>query len=210
TFAAYSSLNLNSDLLFAGDPLSEVQRQAEFALAFSQKARFGIIIDGNTGQLALIRTLRGLTPKFGCFDSGEIEELPFERHLAGNPALATAECWYWVRKMQARYFAGDCEEAMKASSQAQPLLWSSSGFFEEAEYHFYSALSRAACCDGASADERRQHLAAMAAHQRQLDIWAENCPENFENRAALVRAEIARIERRDLDAMSLYEGAIRS
>ena len=31
-------------------------------------------------------------------------------------------------------------------------------------------------------------------------IWAENCPENFENRAALVGAEIARLEGRDLEA----------
>jgi PAS domain S-box-containing protein len=208
TFAAYSSLNLNSDLLFAGDPLSEVQRAAEFALAFAQKARFGIIADGNTAQLALIRTLRGLTPKFGCFDSGQIEELPFEHHLAGNPAFATAECWYWVRKSQARYFAGDYEEAMKASSQAQPLLWSSSAFFEEAEYHFYSALSRAACCDGTSTGERQQHLEALAAHQQQLAGWGENCRENFENRVALVSAEIARIEGRELDAERLYEQAI--
>ena len=41
-------------------------------------------------------------------------------------------------------------------------------------------------------------------------IWAENCPENFENRAALVGAEIARIEGRELDAERLYEQAIRS
>ncbi len=41
-------------------------------------------------------------------------------------------------------------------------------------------------------------------------IWAENCPENFENRAALVGAEIARLEGRELDAERLYEQAIRS
>ena len=142
----------------------------------------------------MIRTLRGLTPKFGCFDSGRIEELPFERHLAGNPPLAIAECWYWVRKLQARYFAGDYQEAMESSSRAQRLLWTSPAFFEEAEYHFYGALSRAACCDAASTGERRQHLESLAAHQRQLAVWAENCPENFENRVALVSAEIARIE----------------
>jgi PAS domain S-box-containing protein len=38
----------------------------------------------------------------------------------------------------------------------------------------------------------------------------ENCPENFRNRAALVSAEIARIEGRELDAERLYEQAIRS
>ena len=65
----------------------------------------------------------------------------------------------------------------------------------EAEYHFYGALSQAA---------------ALATHHRQLQVWAENCPENFENRAALVGAEIARLEGRDVDAMRCYEQAIRS
>ena len=43
-----------------------------------------------------------------------------------------------------------------------------------------------------------------------LRLWAENCPENYRNRQALVLAEVARIEGRDLDAMRLYEEAIQS
>jgi len=82
--------------------------------------------------------------------------------------------------------------------------------FETAEYHFYGALSQAASCESAAAGQRRQHVEALVAHHRQLEIWAANCPENFENRAALVGAEIARIEGRALDAMDLYEQAIRS
>ncbi|MBV9519419.1 MAG: AAA family ATPase [Hyphomicrobiales bacterium] len=210
TYAAYATVNLHSDLLWAGDPLSEVQYEAELGLIYAQKARFGMVIDVTTAQLALIRTLRGLTLKFGCFDSQEIEELPFERHLAGNPILALVECWYWVRKLQARYFAGDYKEAMEASSRAQRLLWTSPAFLEEAEYDFYSALSRAACCDDASTVERQQYLKSMADHQRRLAVWAENCRENFENRVALVSAEIARIEGRPLEAMDLYERAISS
>jgi len=66
------------------------------------------------------------------------------------------------------------------------------------------------CCDSAIADQRRQHFEALAVHHRQLAIWAENCPENFENRAALVGAEIARIQGRELDAERLYEQAISS
>ena len=49
---------------------------------------------------------------------------------------------------------------------------------------------------------------ALASHCRQLVIWAENSPENFENRVALVRAEIARVEGRALDAEHFYENAI--
>ena len=93
--------------------------------------------------------------------------------------------------------------------KARPLLLTSPNF-EVAEYEFYSALARAACCDSATADQSREHFDALGAHYKQLQIWADNCPENFENRAALVGAEIARIEGRALDAERLYEQAIRS
>jgi PAS domain S-box-containing protein len=202
--------SLNSTLLFAGEKLPEVQGEAERGLAFAEKARFGLVIDIIATQLALIRTLRGLTLKFGCFDDGQFDELHIESHFSSNPTSVMAACWYWVRKLQARYLAGNYATAMDAASKAQPLLWTLVSFFEEAEYHFYGALARAACCDSAPAGERQQHLAAVAAHHMQLEVWAENCPENFESRAALIGAELARLESRVLDAEHLYEQAIRS
>ncbi|MEH2567379.1 PAS domain S-box-containing protein [Bradyrhizobium sp. AZCC 2289] len=210
TFAAYSCQALNRNLLAAGDPLAEVQREAENGLDFARRARFGLVIDVITSQLGLIRTLRGLTPEFGSFNDEEFDELLFERRLAGDTSLAAPECWYWIRKLQARFFAGDHASALDASLKAQRLLWTSPSHFETAEYHFYGALCQAACCDSASPDRRRQHVEALAAFHRQLEIWAENCPDNFETRAALVSAEIARIDGRDVDAMHLYEQAIRS
>jgi len=92
---------------------------------------------------------------------------------------------------------------------AQRLLWTSPSFFEVAEYRFYAALSRAAYCNSDSAGQRPLHLEALAAHHRQLEIWAQHCPENFADRTALVSAEIARIEGRYLDAERLYEESIR-
>jgi PAS domain S-box-containing protein len=208
TFAAYCCSHLNTNLLAAGDPLDEVQGEAERGLAFAQKMRFGLLIDSISGQLGLIRTLRGLTPIFGCFDDGQFDELLLESRFCRNPDLAFAEGWYWVRKLQARFFAGDYASAIEASSRAQRLLWTSPSMFETAEYHFYSALSQAAFCESAAAGQK--HVDALAAHHRQLEVWATACPHNFENRAALVGAEIARIEGRALDAEHLYEHAIHS
>jgi PAS domain S-box-containing protein len=209
-FAAYCCHHVNTNLLAAGDPLDEVQAEAERGLAFAQKMRFGLAIDFIAAQLGLIRTLRGSTPHFGCFDDAQFDELRMERRFLENPNLAIAECWYWIRKLQARFFAGDYAAAVEASERAQRLLWTSPSLFDTAEYHFYGALCRAASCEFAAASERRQHVEALVAHHRQLEIWAANCPENFENRAALVGAEISRIEGRALDAMDLYEQAIRS
>jgi PAS domain S-box-containing protein len=210
SYAAPSRSVLITNLLMAGDSLLGVQREAETSLAFTQKVRFGLMTDVVASKLGLIRTLRGLTRKFGCFDDDQFDELEFERHLSSKPGLAFAGCSYWVRKLQARFFAGGHAAAIEAASRAEPLLWTSLSQMETAEYHFYGALARAACCDYAVAGERQEHLEALAAHLRQLEIWAENCPENFENRAALVAAEIARVEGRPLDAERLYEEAIRS
>jgi PAS domain S-box-containing protein len=209
-FAVYCCHHLSTNLLAAGDPLDEVQGEAERGLAFAQNMRFGLGIDFSAAQVGLVRTLRGSTPNFGCFDDEQFDELRIERRFSENRDLAIAESWYWIRKLQARFFAGDYAGALEASSRAQPLLWTSPSCFENAEYHFYSALSQAASCESAAANQRRQPVEALVAHHRQLEIWAENCPENFENRAALVGAEIARLEGRELDAERLYEQAVRS
>ena len=38
-------------------------------------------------QLALMRMLRGLTVKFGCFDDEHFNELQMESHLSSDPVL---------------------------------------------------------------------------------------------------------------------------
>jgi predicted ATPase/signal transduction histidine kinase/CheY-like chemotaxis protein len=209
TFAAYSCNNLITNLLASGEPLPDIQREAEAGLAFARKIRFGLVIDIITAQLRLILTLRGLTPAFDSFNDAQFDEARFEQHFEADPRLALPSCWYWIRKLQARFYAGDYASAIDAELQAQRLLWTSPSFFEVAEYRFYAALARAAYCNATSGDQRPQHLEALAAHHRQLEIWAHHCPENFANRTALVGAEIARIEGRHLDAERLYEEAIR-
>jgi PAS domain S-box-containing protein len=210
TYAAYSCDQLNTNMLAAGDSLVEAQHEFENGLAFARKVQFGLVIDLISAELGLVRTLRGLTPTFGSFDDEQFDEREIERRFAANPDLALAECWYSIRKLQARFFAGDYAAAVEAAAAAQRLLWTAVSRFETAEYHFYGALSHAASCDVAADEQRRQHREAVTAHYRQLQAWAANCPENFENRAALVGAEIARIDGRDVEAMRLYEAAIRS
>ena len=211
TFAGwYRCFYLTENLIGAGDPLVEVHREAEQGLSFAQKARSTLLTDFITGHIGLVRTLRGLTSEFGSFDDGQFDELRTERRFAADPDLARPAWSYWVRKLQARCLACDYPAAVEASSRAKSLLPPSLTPLEAAEYHFYAALSHAACCDSVPAGQSRHHLDAVVAHHRRLQILAESCPENFENRAALVGAEIARIECRDVDAMRLYEQAIRS
>ncbi|KWK73366.1 ATP-binding sensor histidine kinase [Burkholderia ubonensis] len=210
TYASFARNNLITQLIACGDPLVEVQKEADATISFARRANFNLAVDRVTPQLQLAKTLRGLTPVFGSFDDAVFHEAQFERYLLKGSASALATCWYWIRKLQARFFAGDHAAAIVAANRAEDLLWTSPSFFEQAEYHFYAALARAALCDESSGPERAGHEVALAAHHRQLLIWAASCPENFETRSTLVGAEIARLAGRESDAMRLYEQAIRS
>ncbi|MCK1595035.1 ATP-binding sensor histidine kinase [Bradyrhizobium sp. 164] len=210
TFVAYSYANMISTHLAAASLLSEVQREAEIGLAFVQKARFGTAADLILGQLGLIRALRGLTVDLSSFNDDQFDERQFERHLDADPGLAMPACWYWIRKLQGQFYAIDTPSAVAARSKAQTLLWTVPGFLVLADFHFYGALALAAQYEDTSEDKRPELLKALEAHYKELAAWAMRCPENFENRAALVGAEIARIEGSELEAERLYERAIQS
>jgi PAS domain S-box-containing protein len=210
TFAAFARVDLVANLLATGEPLGEVEREAESALEFVRGARFGLISDVIVAQLRLIRMLRGQTPDFNTFNDAEFRESDFEQHLENNPRLAIAASRYWIRKLQACVYAGNGASAVAAASKAASLLWTVPTQVELPEYHFYGALGRAARCDTAAAEEQPQHLEALISHLDQIAVWADNCPATFANRAALVGAELARLEQRELDAERLYEEAIHS
>ncbi len=196
--------------LTVGTPLAEVQAEAESAVAFSSKAQLGRVSTTCGAQLGLARTLRGLTAVFGRLDHDGYSERETERHFASDPNLGLPEFHYWVRKLQARFLSGNHSSAIGAALNAQRLLWRAAANFEAAEFQLYGALAHAAACEAASGDERRQHFEALVAHHKQIAVWAEHNPVTFENRAAIVGAEIARLEGRVLDAQDLYEKAVRS
>ena len=117
-----------------------------------RSAGFRAVIDLLTTQLGLIRTLRGLTATFGSFNDAHFDELQYERSLSSGPAPGApiAACRYWIRKLQARFFAGDHVAAVDASAHVQRLQWTTPSVLELADFHFYGALSHAACCDAVS------------------------------------------------------------
>ena len=204
--AAYAQSKLIANGLTSADSLAEVQRAAESALEFAKQTRFGGMVDIVTGQLGFIRNLRGLTLEFGSLDDDGFDEGRFELHLEESPSFSA--CWYWICKVQARFYAGDFAQAVAAAAKARQLLQATLGLFEEADYHFYAALARAAAADSATPDARREDSAALAEHHRRLALWAESCPENFATGprwwARRLLAWTA-----GLEAERLYEQAIR-
>ncbi len=208
-YAAYSRADLAANLVNSGEPLAEAEQQILNGLSFARKAKFRLVADGIGFWLSLIRCLQGRTSAFGCLSDSEFDEEKFELQLESDPQRAKSAGAYWIRKLQARFFADDYRAALAAAARAATVLWAMPTDFESAEYHFCAGVARAALCDVTSPNELSRDLVVLHAHRDKLTLWAGNCPQNFSCRAALIDAEIARLEGRELEAQGLYEQSIR-
>ena len=211
-YASHCRSHVIKSLIASGEPLDEVEREALDGLDFARKTGSSFVFAIILNKLYLIRRLRGRPLDLRLFDDTEVDEGDYEQYLEADSNLTNPAYAYWTRKLQACVFVEDYASALDAAVKAQRMLLGPSPV-ERAEYHFYAALARAGSVDtvdDVQPDRQTTHREALTAHHRQLQIWAEHCPENFENRAALVGAELARLEGRDLDAERLYEQAIRS
>ena len=211
TYAIYCSNSLIAHSLISGEPLDKVYREAQTSRAFAEKAGFGLFVNITLGEMRLIQDLRGCPEDEVFLDDARRAGGSFEQDLDdAGPQMAFAASMCWVRKMQRCFFAGDYATGVEAAVRASHYFAAAPYILHVGDYHFYAALVRAAVLDSATEAERAQHSEALSAHHRQIEIWARSCPENFGNRAALIEAEIARIQGRDLEAQHLYEAAIRS
>ena len=209
TFACYSMCQSVHELLLRNDPLDAVWRESERGLDFIRKAGFRDMADAIVSQQRFIATMQGRTATFSTFSDAQFDEMAFETQLTGD-RTATMVCLYWIVKLKARYLSGDYGEALAAADKAKALLWASTVWIQLVDYFYYTALTVAALYESATADQQAGWRELLTVHHQKLREWAENYPPTFGDKHALVSAELARIEGRDLDAMRLYEETIRA
>jgi PAS domain S-box-containing protein len=205
-FACYCCDHTVTDLLARGDHLDEVWRESEKCLDFVRKAKSRDYLDRVVIQQQFIQTMRGRNAIFSTFGDTHLDEATFEVQLTGDRAIA---CWYWILKLQTRFMLDEYEAAIAAAQKAKLLLWAATGCIQLLDYYYYTALAIAAVIKTAPPDRQREWRETLTAHMEQLRDWAESCAPTFLDKHALVCAEVARVDSRDVDAMRLYEQAIR-
>jgi hypothetical protein len=203
--ACFCGMGIVSVLLARGDPLDEVERRSAELLAFTRTAKFAYVEDMMLIQRRLIHRLRGRASQ--ASEGGPPEDEGLDARMLQSVPLAVYG--YYIRKLQERFLFADDREALSAAVQAKDLLWSSAAAWERCEHSYFFALSLAATCPEKASPDREEPLRALRAEAELHRGWAENSPENFRNRYALVSAELARVEGRELEAERLYEDAIR-
>jgi PAS domain S-box-containing protein len=209
TYACYSMDQSVTALLLRNDPLDAVWRESERGLDFVRKAGFRDIADNIVSKQRFIASMQGRTATFSTFSDSLFDEAAFEARVTED-RIPQVVCVYWILKLKARFLSGNYAEALTAAAKAKALLWASTGHVQLLDYFYYTALTVGALYENVTADEQTEWRKLLTAHREQLREWAENYPPTFGDKNALVSAELARIEGRDLDAMRLYEEAIQA
>ncbi|NEO85809.1 MAG: AAA family ATPase [Spirulina sp. SIO3F2] len=117
-------------------------------------------------------------------------------------------CIYQILKAQILYLFYCPQKALEALLSAQELIQFIDGHFTIAEYSYYHSLSLLGHYKSASCVEQAKILDQVQNNQKQLRMWAEGCPENFQHKVNLVEAEVAQNRQEQLLALEMYDRAI--
>ena len=127
-----------------------------------------------------------------------------------NAGFGCGIVFYHIMKQMLAFLDGRYAEALDCAARAESVLGPAMGMPIEATYYFFHAVTLAELYPSASTAQQQDYARSLQVALKKYELWADSCPENYRNRHALISAEIARIEGRDLDAMHFYEEAIRS
>ncbi len=195
--------------LEAGLPLDEFAKATEQFIAFAREIYNATIYDTIRLEQQFVACLQGRTKAPDSFDDDTFSEAAcYDRITKAN--FGCGIVYFHIMKQVAAFTAGRFAEALEWAERAGENLGPAMGMAIEATHHFYLAVTLAALHAETPPDGRPALLDRMRKQIGKLKLWADNCPENFLGRYAMATAELARLEGRDLEAMGLYEQAIRS
>lgn len=202
SFACLALRHQIMNMLTRGDHLDAVLISLDRGLAFTRKAFYPDVENVLLMQKRFVSQLRSS-------NSRHASETPpltgSEPGLTSGPK-AMVQFWNWLYRGMTHFYAEEYLSALRCFSQAERLESAVPGYIYLLDLCFYGALSvslplSAHSCAPDSVRELRRRL-------ERVTRWAALNPALFADKAALLRAEVARLEGDVGAALVQYEKAI--
>jgi len=202
-------MNRSLNALAQGSPLDEVSKVCEEELAMARQS-------GADAVEATLQLLKELVASLKGFDDARFDEagcLALVEQASFGPGVAAC----LIIKQIAAFTFGHCAAALEAGRSARAAVPHAGPL--EAAHHFYQALTLIALGPDATPAQRAQRVPELHDALQHLEQLAESGVEGCVARHALASAEMIRTridspaepgDARDVEAMRLYEQAIRS
>jgi predicted ATPase/signal transduction histidine kinase/ActR/RegA family two-component response regulator len=193
-----------------GAPLEELQRSSERYLAFARQSRNRAVYDVICLEQQMVAALQGRTES-----DGSLSDESFNEHAAleriAHDGLTTGVLFYYAERLVLHMIFGQTDEALRAAKEAKARLGKATALPVEVSLSFFEALAcSAAYLTAKDSGTRAQLLQTVRDSAVRLERWSRDCPHNFAAKCLLVSAELAQLQGNTLEAMRLYEQAVRA
>ena len=164
-------------------------------------------LDSGTLFLQMQLNFQGRTASLYSMNDDSFDE---ERCVEGMRArrFMTGIANYHIYKAEIHYFYDDCRGALEHVRAQDELIASSMSLPQLVRFYIVAFLTRAVLYRDMSGTEQAATLDRLHADLRQMSVWANHCPDNFEHLRLVMQAELARLADRMPEALALYERAI--
>ncbi len=206
-YAGYSLSDKARRQYFQGQPLPEFEADLENYLKFLRKTKNRVSIDSILGLQLVTQNLTGRTADKLQFHLDKLDDAQYEEQSRAHKSFYIL-AHYLISKAQVLYLYGALEEALECILAAKESFTYIPSTVDLANYNFYHSLILIGLYPAASPETQTQYWSQLEANQKQMEIWAENCPENFLAQYSLVAAEISSIKGEIWPALGLYKQAI--
>ncbi len=206
-WGAWAASFIRNAQFIKGDPLEEVRAVGEKYADYIREAEFEPLVQIMNAQMAKITNLMGETGTRTSLDTPTYSDRETEETLAAMP-FGMGLFWHNVSKTFVFFLYGEKELAMEASLNAEKYRIHDPGLMQFPDHFFFSTLVFADNWDVFTMEEQAGYAELIDRNIEQMDIWQRHCPENYQHRYLLMRAEKERLAGDELSAMSHYDQAI--
>ncbi len=208
-FAGYGRSLLPKTILGAGEHIDRVIEENEKSIMFLRQTASPFAGSERFFNMFLLN-LRGdradTWPKWS-FDSDEISESKILEEWQ-NASFGHGLAFYLSYKVQNLFFFERYREAWELASTRFNWIQSIATFFEETVFYYFWLLSALALYESATPEEKTTYWDFIERKQKEIKLWAETCPVNYQCKYLLINAEIARILGKNWEAAELYDQSI--
>ncbi|MEH2223744.1 trifunctional serine/threonine-protein kinase/ATP-binding protein/sensor histidine kinase [Nostoc sp.] len=207
-FAGYCACNYSLSSYFAGKELSSLAQEiGNYSQGLAQIRQEPSLHKNELYRQVVLNLLSKNQNPCRLIGDAYNEETMLPLHLQGNDQ--TMICSLYFNKLVLCYLFADYTHAIENADLVQNYLESLLGSIILALFHFYDSLSQLAVYYDASEDKQVFILKRVTANQEKIQNWAHHAPMNHLHKFHLVEAERYRILGEYIQAMEMYDRAIK-
>jgi tetratricopeptide (TPR) repeat protein len=188
-----------------GVRLSDLLEETEEHIEFLEPLRLRETLGCVQSTRQALRNLLGETAGRTSFSDSDFDESAFFEELKDYGSRHFAH-YHHINRMIVMTHWDEIEAGLAAADASLDYLKDSKGMLHSAEHLFYRGLILAAA-ERQGRGQGYKSRTELRRASRKFKAWAKNCPENFAARSFLLAAELARLNGRPNDALSLYAEA---